>query len=738
MGTRPVAEHLVSLIDPNSRADLGAEFELEDLPDGRWRLAGTEILDERSMLEGHVQLGWPAGGFVERHPRRLVPMKKDPLLQVFVEVERLGLGEDGLLLCQDGLASIVRDALSQIARPGFQELAPPPGCPDGWTVFEDVQVVAPLSAAVRAGGDSWPIDLNALQPLATSQLLLEGGLQLPGRVRRWSSLAPPEVRAVSEEATEIAIKIDRVGVFQQSVTVLEQQGEAPALIPLSSAMLADGDYEITAADVDAGHRKPKAINVLRLRLRSGDEPNPLASHLPQLARPLHTMASGAISAMPWDASVSAVRGALITPPQQASTAELRPAVLGEPAWWRRRQHARDARSAGTQTDSSRRRISLPPAGPNDCFHTGAHHLDLPTFYGRATQPTIAGTCRYCGLVKRFPARYHLRQGRRGRSARDLASPSFDVASLTPVAHDSTISADVALDALSHDRIGQIGWFEELAVQVEPSRLFVDQFLRALEALAHIEVTRNVRTMSGLSWEVLPPCLVGLPTGGFVLAGQRSRRLVDALTTAANDAGIAIGRIAQGASSPDCIRLDLDSATVAAQLAVTAAGAAATEITVAPNAAYSLAMVLPPLSAVIGTMPRQAMVSARSARKWDAGLAQWRLADDAHVPGCYQLSGAATIYCLRDAIDIQDGTMRRMDARLVKYAAALAGGETMIGYDAATESLYVPLGADLPGLYGRIAVLCSGLLPAEDERQRLTRYPNVPRELAGQLAALLQA
>jgi hypothetical protein len=160
--------------------------------------------------------------------------------------------------------------------------------------------------------------------------------------------------------------------------------------------------------------------------------------------------------------------------------------------------------------------------------------------------------------------------------------------------------------------------------------------------------------------------------------------------------------------------------------------------VAPNAAHLLATVLPPLSAVIDVLPRQAMVSVRSARRWDSGLARWRQTDDAHVPGSYQLAGAATVYCLRDETDIQHGTMRRMDARLVKYAAALGADQTMIGYDADTENLYVPLGADLPGLYGRVAVLCSGLLPVENEKQRITRYQNVPQELAGHLAALLQA
>ncbi len=41
-------------------------------------------------------------------------------------------------------------------------------------------------------------------------------------------------------------------------------------------------------------------------------------------------------------------------------------------------------------------------------------------------------------------------------------------------------------------------------------------------------------------------------------------------------------------------------------------------------------------------------------------------------------------------------------------------------------LYDPLGAELPGLYHRAAVLASGLLPIEDEKHRLIAYRDVPR------------
>jgi len=74
-------------------------------------------------------------------------------------------------------------------------------------------------------------------------------------------------------------------------------------------------------------------------------------------------------------------------------------------------------------------------------------------------------------------------------------------------------------------------------------------------------------------------------------------------------------------------------------------------------------------------------------------------------------------------------------QLSKHAAALILKEQpLLAYNKATEELKVPLGADLPGLYGRAAVLASGLLPVVTGGQ-LT-YQHVPADLAGHLAHLL--
>ena len=85
-------------------------------------------------------------------------------------------------------------------------------------------------------------------------------------------------------------------------------------------------------------------------------------------------------------------------------------------------------------------------------------------------------------------------------------------------------------------------------------------------------------------------------------------------------------------------------------------------------------------------------------------------------GAYRISAFGRSYIYRRIEDLETMSGRVGDARLVKYAAALDSGLPLTGYDPSPRSSIVPLGADLPGLYGRAAVLASGRPPVEDEKR----------------------
>ena len=91
---------------------------------------------------------------------------------------------------------------------------------------------------------------------------------------------------------------------------------------------------------------------------------------------------------------------------------------------------------------------------------------------------------------------------------------------------------------------------------------------------------------------------------------------------------------------------------------------------------------------------------------------------------------------RTPADIEAGTAALATVQLSKHLAARRSGRALLAYSPDQQVLAVPLGADLPGLYGRAAVLCSGRLPIPDEKQRVLLYHDVPQRVADALTSLL--
>jgi hypothetical protein len=123
------------------------------------------------------------------------------------------------------------------------------------------------------------------------------------------------------------------------------------------------------------------------------------------------------------------------------------------------------------------------------------------------------------------------------------------------------------------------------------------------------------------------------------------------------------------------------------------------------------------------------------RWFDLHQARWVDVVDLRSIGAYRITRFATVDVLRTQEDCDRDEMATATVQLTKHAAALILKERpLMSYNRATEELTVPLGADLPGLYGRAAVLCSGLLPVAHGRELV--YRGVDARLAGHLGHLL--
>lgn len=113
------------------------------LPGGWVRPLTMSADNVESLLSGKLSAEDPdTRRRLTREPRDLVPLRRDPMLGMHVECERVPLGEDVILLVADEppLVQTVVAQLEESARPGFTLLRPS-GLPDGWVLIAGVVVL---------------------------------------------------------------------------------------------------------------------------------------------------------------------------------------------------------------------------------------------------------------------------------------------------------------------------------------------------------------------------------------------------------------------------------------------------------------------------------------------------------------------------------------------------------------------------------------------------------------------
>lgn len=671
-------------------------------------------LDAESLLGAMVRIKeLETGEEVERRPRRVFVMRKDELLGAWTEVDRIQLMDESAVFVKDeeSLVSSVLDLVHSYGRMtgtyaaeegrGHQSLK---GLPPGWVLLDEVQLFSIPQGVKR-------LDLHTLVPLTTAQLTFAGGLKLPGRIRKWSSLQPPEIRAVVSEAESVTIKVWELGEERHLVDEVTEPAQA-LIKPVQDLELVDGDYELEL--YTDGGSTPIAASTLRLR--SGDTPDVVSwETCARLNYELDTNGAGSLTAVvARDESSLLVDGAN-TVGQTVQRVKTRP-VQSTPAW----------RMAGPNERKSSVPIVLGYADPTSCMVTGAHHLDLPTFMGRAKGGVVEGVCRTCGLHKTFPARMRRRKTNTPPPA-DLEEITISV----PSDRAPDVSWDTCLDGLIHVGGGPISKLERIANQAEGSSLFVDEFIRTLEALGHIDVRRD-EGLQPVEWEANPAYLAETASQGFSLTGVwslQSRADLHQQVKAAG--GTLVREQADGDHLSSWYVRGLDAATL--ERIVTELE----DVYVVPTAAEAMVRALPTLGELERGLAPAPIPEYRNAEVFDVHQAAWKPSPGVSGPGAYRLTQSfRKLSVWVGPEDARNRHARTGTVHLVKHLAARAAGRPLTAYLPRTGTFLVPLGAELPGLYGRALTVCSGRPPVASPQQRVVAYRDVTPSVAEQIQYLL--
>ncbi|NUR07691.1 MAG: hypothetical protein HOQ45_11870 [Nocardioidaceae bacterium] len=671
---------------------------------GRVRpIPGSRFAPE-SLVGALLELQEPvSAATVTRRPRRVVPLRRDELVGALVETDRLQLADDVAILVKDD-EKLLKDVLRIIDQCGkrggmFRSTATDQakalaGLPTGWVLIEDVQLYA-VPQGVKH------VDLHALVPLTTAQLNFAGGLKMPGRIRKFSSLQPPEIRAAVAEAEDITVTITSLG---DEVEELHRWTEAAnaMVIPLDGLGLDDGDYEVTLQVDDEVLSRPT------LRLRSAS--TPLNYELDYSALSVVcAVASAGTSALFVD-GVNAVG-------QRDQAVPRRP--IGDGIGWQ----AKKVSSKVVQPV-----VVLGSADPDSCMVTGKHYIQLPTWHGgKATSKTIQGVCRDCGVVKTSPVRPRWKKA-------DAPSEAPVELHLAEISTPSDLQAqwDVCLDAVVHVGGGPISALERIASHADGTSLFADEFVRTLELAGHIDVRRD-DAMTPQEWEANPAYLAETINNGFLLAGVWSQSMRNLLADEVEAFG---GKLVREESETGGLSSWFVRGLHADDLEKIADDIGQ-EHAVVRDAARKMLASLPPLSELEAVMPVVPIPQHTKATLFSLRDASWQTVPGVGISGAYRVEQSfRRLSIWVDQRGAVERTARIGSVQLVKHLSGRAAGRPLVGYVPSSDALVVPIGADLPGLYGRVAALCSGRLPKVSTRTRSIAYLEVPRDVADGLNSLL--
>ena len=691
-------------------------------PGGLLRLDHLQTLDLVSVLSGVLTVTAPDDGKFSRHPRQLIPLSFDDAQVAYVETERVQLAQDSMLLVRDvsNRVNEIDALLTEVARPGFTRHGDgTAGIPAGWVLFTGVEILGRPNAALAA-------KYNELVPLASTQLTLAGGMKLPGRLVKWSSMEPPEIRAISQKAASIRVSlVGRPEDDDATVPIAREfTADGPALTVQTSALrLPDGDYRLSL--FEDGSSSP--AQQLELRLRSADTVDAWTWF--GAKRLWHDFeANGAWAVM--SASEARPEGLHwgVDGPFALGSVDLRAGdAAGSQVWWT---------EARPIAGGKRPALTVLAPDPKSCVVSGAHYLEYPTWFGTAYKGPkfIDGVCKYCGLVRRSPAWAPKAKFGATQSGRSV---SINVAAIQPVSAPSEASSwAAALDGLMHLGGGRRSWLERLGLQVNGSQLFVHQFIKAVTALGFIDFSRD-SSMQLDEWELVPRYLVELQSGAFAMIGYWPNGVVDAFLEQVHGPGVSRAEIpASGAMTLSTIE-GIDAEELQAI-------AANFEATVVLATTRTMLAALPPISSVGASLTRIPVPGGRTLEQFHLPSASWTATDSLAGMGAFRAdAGQGWQYLFRSEEDVHNGSVALGDAYLVKHLAAQQNGRPLLAYKSQRNLIVVPVGADLPGLYERAVVLASGRLPSRFNMQgveavKLLGYHDIAAEEAQRLWELMSA
>jgi hypothetical protein len=670
-----------------------------------------------SLLTGDLEVTSGAGQKPSRRiPKDVVVLAFDEELQMYLETERASFGQDLWVLIRDvpALMANLHKILNSNARPGFQPLAEDTsGLPSGWVLIRNVQLVSAFDRTFELR------QFEALSPLASSQLTLSGGLKIPGPMasRKFLSGHAPEILAISHFATRVEVRLFQSiwseDTFEDKLLQTWKSDNGVLSFKLAEEISESGDYRVELLEDGS-----KTIQ-RDFFLRSGNSPDLLGLRNAQTL--VHSFdvigAAAAFEAHVWtEDSTNYICGGTASYIYEQTLDQ--DCLAEEFAEW-------IPEGAVFSGRESEKQVVIPKVNSDSCIYTGKHNRELPMCTNGAKY--VLGVCINCGDTKAEYCSAYLATKRRNY---DRLSRARTVTSVPPVIVTKPDTVDYAqvLDLMNHVVSGSARALVSSLETLATDQMSATQILELFEQLGHIEVTR---TVSG------KPDQWALVMKQVLFRNEQTRSALLGLWQSDDREALEDLLANLDQAEPPQIGLAFDTPSSVEGLSEQLA-----ELDFDYGSPNEVLGALPGLGWVRENLKRLPLPTTSDIDVFDLQEGRW-IESEHLVSGAVRLRGSfgARYYYLSQE-DLRDGEGVSSTATIVKYLAANEQNMSLLKYSTDESSIYVPLGAKIPGLYGRAVLLASGTPPVDIEinhqgrKLTVTQYKNVPIGIAKMVSNLL--
>ena len=705
-------------------------------------------------------------GYERKQLSGIIPLKEEQ--QFWIETSKPEIHQRMKILVREDLLEKTKEILSASAAKGWvvcdQEQIS--GLPAGWFLIKDVCIVKGLKLDNIFNDPKLLKIFECLVVTPQLQVSLIEGLKIPhrrGSKALYHLSSPPQLLISAEdESTTIEsieiLKKNQFGVYKAYATfeisdVSEtriESNDSVLHVDLVSALdepLQKGTYEIIVKD---SGRKKRSI---RFELQSANTDSfgkpaeilldPTVEIFPYQSTEIGITGTDIFSVVPSSSSESVQHGADQLPPMQVDI-------------YQNRRNQPD--------DSDLQSQDLPISTPGQI-----NKDDLNSDKTKWTKDQrLAFLCPFgIHALVQSPHTKTIRCSDCERVFRKWRTRTTNVhqVSLRPldsniaIPDHQTIPLDTAFDALCYlSCYGNAGekisfnWFRTITSQVfnqesqtegiESVEVAIrnDQFIRNLEIMGFVN-TQIDDDFKVVYWAVNSPTLIKSHEHKWLLTGFRNHELIDHLKeTYPGFEQTIYPNCPSIVTFTDLSRDDLTNLTEATREITKQ------DLQVAEEGVQGLLSYLPTLSDLSERLPSRPAFGVDDSTDWyNPSLGIWESTQSNHKPGAYRTSFLRRFTYFQNTLDIENGTMRLTDVRLAKYLAHSDfvkahdndDQKGLISYEPAANgegTVYVPTGADVPKLYGRVLALEAGR-PPEVQGEHL-QYPKISEATASKILGAL--